>query len=102
VDVLGVNCGRDIGMEETAAVVRRYRQATDLPLLARPNAGTPTWVGESWVYPRTPDGMAAGLRELLSAGVSLVGGCCGTTPAHVRTFRAVIQEWNHQVGEPGA
>lgn len=94
VDALGVNCGRDIGMDEVIDIIRRYRRVTDLPLFARPNAGTPTRAGEKWVYPRAPADMAARLPELLEAGVRMVGGCCGTTPAHTAAFKPVIDEWN--------
>jgi 5-methyltetrahydrofolate--homocysteine methyltransferase len=96
VAALGVNCGRDIGMDDILEIVRRYRAETDLPLLARPNAGTPSRVDGRWVYPCTPEEMAARLLELLEAGVSLVGGCCGTTPGHIAAFRPVVEEWNRQ------
>jgi 5-methyltetrahydrofolate--homocysteine methyltransferase len=91
---LGVNCGRDIDMDEIIQIVCRYHRFTDLPLFARPNAGTPTRVGDQWVYPRSPEEMATRLPELLEAGVCMVGGCCGTTPAHIAAFRKVIDEWN--------
>jgi methionine synthase I (cobalamin-dependent) len=91
---LGVNCGRDMSMDDTIEIVRRYRQETDLPLFARPNAGTPTRVGDRWVYPVTPEMMAERLPELLKAGVSMVGGCCGTTPAHIAAMRPIIDAWN--------
>jgi 5-methyltetrahydrofolate--homocysteine methyltransferase len=94
ISALGVNCGKEIGMDEIIEIVRRYRQETDLPLFARPNAGTPTRVGDQWVYPRTPEQMAARLPELLAAGVSMVGGCCGTTPAHIAAFRPIVEQWN--------
>jgi 5-methyltetrahydrofolate--homocysteine methyltransferase len=87
---LGVNCGRDIEIADCAAIVRQYREVCRLPLFARPNAGTPQRDGEGWVYPRNPEMMAAQLPLLLDAGVSMVGGCCGTTPAHIAAFRAVI------------
>ena len=90
VAALGVNCGLDIGMEEIIAVIRRYRRETDLPLFARPNAGTPTKQGDRWIYPHTPEAMAARRPELLEAGVSMVGGCCGTTPEHIAAFRVVL------------
>jgi 5-methyltetrahydrofolate--homocysteine methyltransferase len=95
-DALGVNCGRDIGMDEVIEIVRRYRAVTDLPLFARPNAGTPTREGERWVYPTAPGTMATLLPELLEAGVSMVGGCCGTTPEHIAAFRPVVEEWNRR------
>jgi methionine synthase I (cobalamin-dependent) len=94
VSALGVNCGRDIGMDEIIEIIRRYREATDLPLFARPNAGTPTRDGQRWVYPHTPAQMAARVPELLDAGVCMVGGCCGTTPEHIAAFRPVVEAWN--------
>jgi 5-methyltetrahydrofolate--homocysteine methyltransferase len=94
---LGVNCGREIGMDEVIKIVRRYRQVTDLPLFARPNAGTPTRIGGQWHYPHTPEQMAARLPAVLEAGVAMVGGCCGTTPEHIAAFRPVIDDWNARV-----
>jgi 5-methyltetrahydrofolate--homocysteine methyltransferase len=93
---VGVNCGRDIGMTEVIEVVRSYRQhlGDRLPIFARPNAGTPERVGGQWVYPRTPESMAERLPELLEAGVNMVGGCCGTTPAHITAFKRVVDAWN--------
>jgi methionine synthase I (cobalamin-dependent) len=91
---LGVNCGRDISMDDCVEIVRRYRSVTDLPLFARPNAGTPQSVDGLWVYPHTPEQMAAKLPALLAAGVAMVGGCCGTTPAHVAAFHSVVEAWN--------
>ena len=96
VAALGVNCGRDIDMGDMIEIIRRYRRETDLPLFARPNAGTPTKHGEEWTYPYTAEEMAARLPELLDAGVSIVGGCCGTTPAHIAAFRTVIEAWNRK------
>jgi 5-methyltetrahydrofolate--homocysteine methyltransferase len=81
-------------MDEMIEIIRRYRQVTDLPLFARPNAGTPTRAGDRWVYPHTPEQMAARLPELLEAGVNMVGGCCGTTPEHIAAFKPIIDEWN--------
>jgi 5-methyltetrahydrofolate--homocysteine methyltransferase len=63
-------------------------------LFARPNAGTPQLRGKRWIYPRTPDSMAAQLPELLEAGATMIGGCCGTTPEHIAAFRPVIDRWN--------
>jgi 5-methyltetrahydrofolate--homocysteine methyltransferase len=90
VAALGVNCGRDIDMAETAEIVRRYRQATDLPLFARPNAGTPVRDGGEWIYTRSPEDMAGRLAEVIEVGATWVGGCCGTTPEHIAAFRTVL------------
>ncbi len=94
VAALGVNCGRDIDMGDIIEIIRRYRRETDLPLFARPNAGTPTKQDDRWVYPHTPEAMAARLSELLEAGVSMVGGCCGTTPEHIAAFRPILAAFN--------
>jgi 5-methyltetrahydrofolate--homocysteine methyltransferase len=91
---LGVNCGRDITMDDCTEIISRYRAVTDLPLFARPNAGTPTLVHGQWVYPHTPEQMAAKLPMLLETGVAMVGGCCGTTPAHIAAFRPIIDAYN--------
>jgi methionine synthase I (cobalamin-dependent) len=102
ISALGVNCGRDIGMDEISEIIRRYRQETDLPLFARPNAGPPTRVGDRWVYPLTPEKMAERLPELLGVGVSMVGGCCGTTPEHIAAMRPIVDAWNTKRGFPPA
>jgi 5-methyltetrahydrofolate--homocysteine methyltransferase len=80
VAALGVNCGKEIGLAEAAEVLRRYRDCTDLPLFARPNAGTPDG---RLRYPLSPDQLAAGAADLLAAGASMLGGCCGTTADHI-------------------
>lgn len=94
---LGVNCGRDVGVADIIQVVRFYRQESKLPLFARPNAGTPTRREKSWVYPLGPEALAERVGELLAAGVSMVGGCCGTTPAHIAAMRPIVHEWNARV-----
>jgi 5-methyltetrahydrofolate--homocysteine methyltransferase len=94
VAALGVNCGRDVTIEDTIEIVRSYRKATDLPLFARPNAGTPERVDERWVYPHSPEDMAARLPHLLEAGATMIGGCCGTTPEYIVAFRPIIEAWN--------
>ena len=91
---LGANCGKEIDMEDLLQIVGAYRQKTDLPIFIRPNAGTPTRTAKGWEYPRSPEHMADKLWPLLEAGVTMVGGCCGTTPAHIAAFRKVIDEWN--------
>ena len=88
---LGVNCGVEQDMAKVSATIRRMRKVTDVPLFARPNAGTPIQDSGRWIYPQSPKRMADGLRELLDAGVCMVGGCCGTTPAHIAAFRQTLQ-----------
>ena len=63
-----------------------------LPLVARPNAGGPTQVGGRFVYPATPDYVAEVARDLLAEGVAIVGGCCGTGPAHTAAIAAALAD----------
>src|SRR5438876_2835437 len=100
VTALGVNCGRDIGMGEIIEIIRRYRQVTDLPLFARPNAGTPERSAKRWLHPPTAADMAARLPELLEKGWGMIGGCCGTTPKHIAAFRPILDEWNKRHTNP--
>jgi 5-methyltetrahydrofolate--homocysteine methyltransferase len=85
---IGANCGKNIGMEDMLEIVTRYQATCDLPVFVRPNAGSPSKSGLH--YPRTPDTMASALVPLLDAGIAMIGGCCGTTPEHIRRFRDVM------------
>jgi 5-methyltetrahydrofolate--homocysteine methyltransferase len=67
--------------------VGRYLRITDLPIMAQPNAGQPKLVDMKVVYDETPAQMVIGVVPLLEAGASIIGGCCGSTPDHIRAFR---------------
>ncbi len=89
--VVGTNCGRGID-----AMVMAVQQMTPLagegtPLSAFPNAGMPEMVGGRTIYPAQPGYMASRAREMIKFGVHLIGGCCGTTPAHVQEFRSALR-----------
>jgi 5-methyltetrahydrofolate--homocysteine methyltransferase len=90
VDVLALNCGTGVDVAMAADVVRRYRSVSGLPIMAQPNAGQPVLEDFKVVYHETPDQMAAALPDLLRAGAAIVGGCCGSTPAHIRRFRQIL------------
>jgi len=87
-DVIASNCGN--GIEQMIEIARELRAATKLPISIRPNAGLPVIVSDKTTYPETPEFMAGKLPELLDAGVSIIGGCCGTTPEHIGAFRHVL------------
>jgi len=89
-DAVGANCG-DLDPMQMAAVVGLMKAATDLPVLAQPNAGRPRLVGGETVFDMEPEAFAAGIRECIRAGARLVGGCCGTTPAHMRVLADVLR-----------
>ena len=90
--VLGLNCGTGIDMRMAAEIVRRYRAVSGLPVMAQPNAGQPVLENMKVVYKETPEEMAMGLPELVAAGARIVGGCCGSTPGHIRRFRQLLDE----------
>jgi len=87
-DAVGSNCGN--GIEHMVAIAREFRRHTQAPLVIQANAGLPRTVGGRTVYDETPEFMAAKARDLLAIGVSVIGGCCGTTPAHVAALRAMV------------
>lgn len=89
-DLVALNCGTGIDMRLAADTARRYRSRTDLPLMAQPNAGLPVLENLKVIYKETPEEMVSGLDALLASGVRIVGGCCGSTPAHIRKFREVL------------
>ena len=88
--IVALNCGTGMDMVRARDAVLRYRQATNLPLMVQPNAGLPRLVDMRVVYDETPAHMARGMAALLDAGVSIIGGCCGSTPDHIRAFRAAM------------
>jgi 5-methyltetrahydrofolate--homocysteine methyltransferase len=92
-DVVALNCGTRMDMDRAREAVARYRAATDMPVMAQPNAGQPKLVNMKVVYDETPEQMVKGVRPLLENGANVVGGCCGSTPDHIRAFRAAIDEY---------
>ena len=89
-DAVGSNCGN--GIEHMVAIAREFRRHTQGPLVIQANAGLPRIVGGQTVYDETPEFMADRARELLAMGVSIMGGCCGTTPAHVAALRSMVDD----------
>jgi 5-methyltetrahydrofolate--homocysteine methyltransferase len=89
-DVAGLNCGTGVDVRMAANIVRRYRNACDLPVMAQPNAGAPVLEGMKVLYKQSPEEMAGELPALLAAGPRIVGACCGSTPAHIRRFREIL------------
>ena len=83
-DIVGANCGA--GIEDMIEVTRQIRPATSLPIWCKPNAGLPELVDGNTVYREAPDQMASKLKGLVGAGANIIGGCCGTTPAHIRAL----------------
>src|SRR5258707_2757534 len=89
VDVIGINCS--VGPVAMLEAIERVRAATDLPLATQPNAGMPRSVEGRNIYLCSPEYMASYTRKFVAAGVSLVGGCCGTTPEHIRAMKSALR-----------
>ena len=87
-DAIGSNCGN--GIEHMVALAREFRAASRLPLVIQANAGLPKSVAGRTVYDESPEFLAEKARELVAIGVSVIGGCCGTTPEHIRALRAMV------------
>jgi 5-methyltetrahydrofolate--homocysteine methyltransferase len=87
-DVVGMNCGR--GPDRAIAIIREMRAVTDAPLVAYPNAGLPITTGDQVTYGWTPRRWLASTRRL-DAGATVVGGCCGSTPEHIRLIAQVVR-----------
>jgi len=87
-DVLGANCGN--GIAGMVPLIGEFRSLTDKPLLVHANAGLPEIVGGETVYRETPELMARRVPDLVAAGASIVGGCCGTTPEHIAAMRREV------------
>jgi len=90
-DIIGSNCGR--GFDYMVRIVQEMRPLTAKPLVAQPNAGLPELVDGKWVYSETPATIKPKAEGLLRSGANILGGCCGTTPDHIRTIREVVDSF---------
>jgi homocysteine S-methyltransferase len=88
VDVIGFNCS--VGPAAMLDAVERLAELTDRPISAQPNAGLPRAVGDRKIYLASPEYMGQYARRLIEAGARFVGGCCGTTPDHVKTIHDYV------------
>src|ERR1019366_4405749 len=88
-DAIGVNCST--GPATVLTAIEAMRGATDLPLAAMPNAGMPRAVEGRNIYLCSPEYMASFARKAIIAGAQVVGGCCGTTPNHIRAMRSAMR-----------
>ena len=91
-DIIAVNCGAGVDVGWATRAVAAYRTISDTPTMAQPNAGIPELVDMKAVYRQTPEDMVSELPGLLDVGVNIVGGCCGSTPEHIKFFRKMLDE----------
>ncbi len=90
IDALGVNCG--LGPVQMKPVIRRLLEAASVPIIVNPNAGLPRSENGRTIYDITPSEFAEEMSEIIDMGVWAAGGCCGTTPAHIRELTSRCRE----------
>lgn len=90
-DVVGANCGR--GFDDMIAIIREMRPLTNKPIIAQPNAGIPVLVDGASVYKDTAQMIIAKAERLLRLSVNILGGCCGTGPAHIKVMRELLNKF---------
>lgn len=81
----GVNCSS--GVESMAKIIGKLYEISSVPLISKPNAGLPVLVNGENVFPESAESFAEKYEELINAGASFVGGCCGTTPSHIKALK---------------
>lgn len=89
-DAAGANCG-ELAPDEMARITAILKRHTSLPVIIQPNAGRPKLLGGRTVYDMSPEGFAVGIQTCIDRGASIIGGCCGTTPAHLQAVKRRIR-----------
>ena len=88
-DITGSNCGN--GIRNMVKIAHEFKTCSSTPVMIQSNAGLPVLDGDTLTYPESPEFMAEQCRELVELGVSIIGGCCGTTPEHIRAIKAMVE-----------
>jgi len=84
-DIIGSNCG--YGIMDMIDIAKEFRKCSDLPLIIQSNAGLPEVKKGNLIFPESEEFMSSHIKELIDSGVSIIGGCCGTTPEYISAFR---------------
>lgn len=88
-DIIAANCGT--GPADYTDITAALAAAGDLPVMVQPNAGVPKLVAGRTVFPMGPEEMAEYVKPIIDAGARVIGGCCGTTPVHIRAIRRAVE-----------
>ena len=96
-DIVGSNCGN--GIDTMIEIARDFRKHSSVPVIIQSNAGLPENRDGELVYPESPEYMAEQVGRFMDLGVGIIGGCCGTTPDHIRAIRAAIDSNRRTDGE---
>ena len=94
-DIIGANCGS--GFEDMIEIVKKIREVSPrIPIIIQANAGLPLIENEQLIYSETPDKIKEIIPKLIDAGANIIGGCCGTTPDHIKVISKIVVEYNHR------
>ena len=88
-DIIGINCS--LGPEQITPLIEEIASVTNLPIICQPNAGMPQLINKQTVFPLTAEEMGPLMLPIVDAGASYVGGCCGTTPAHIQAISDAVK-----------
>ena len=88
--IVGSNCGN--GIDNMIEIAQRMRNSTDIPLIIHSNAGIPSMKSGNIIYPETPEYMAERFMKLKDIGINIIGGCCGTSPSHIKAIHESLKK----------
>ncbi len=91
VDIIGSNCTN--GIENMIEIAREFKKHSSLPIIIQPNAGQPELSDGMVTYPETPEYFSQRVEEFINCDVSIIGGCCGTTPDHIRAIKKIVNSY---------
>ena len=89
-DIIGANCS--LGPAQLLPIVQKIASVTTCPISIQPNAGMPKLINKQTIFPMTPEEIGTWAAQLVSAGARYIGGCCGTTPAHIKAIKEAIKD----------
>lgn len=99
-DLVGANCGTNMTVADYAQLGAALRSAVACPVMIQPNAGRPELVDGRTVYRLSPADFGGQMRSVVEAGARVIGGCCGTTPAHIAAARQMLDSLAQAASEP--
>ena len=94
-DVVGANCGS--GFEDMVEIVKNIRTASPrIPIIIQANAGLPKIDNGNLIYSETPEKIKEIIPRIIEAGANIIGGCCGTTPEHIKVISEIVRDYNQR------
>ena len=94
-DIIGANCGS--GFEDMIEIIKKIREVSErIPIIIQANAGLPIIEKDQLIYSESPDKIKEIVPQLIDAGANIVGGCCGTTPEHIKVISEIVKSYNQK------